>query len=97
MHKHNFAHLDIALRNILTDYKGHYAYIDFEISRYYPPSSRLPPLVYHHRATEVPPECEKNLGVNPFKVDVWSLAVFVLRASKVCAIHVHVFPCLLTK
>ncbi|PAV23945.1 other 1 kinase [Pyrrhoderma noxium] len=36
MHAHGVAHLDISLRNILTDFEGHYAYIDFETSRLYP-------------------------------------------------------------
>ena len=36
MHAHGVAHLDISLRNILTNFEGHYAYIDFETSRLYP-------------------------------------------------------------
>ncbi|KDR81627.1 hypothetical protein GALMADRAFT_135047 [Galerina marginata CBS 339.88] len=80
LHKHNIAHLDISLMNLLTDYRGHYAYIDYEISRQFDKSSI--PLVYDYRATEVPPECDKNTGVNPYKVDVWALAVLILRACK---------------
>ncbi|KAF9482784.1 kinase-like protein [Pholiota conissans] len=80
MHKHCIAHLDISLRNLLTDYHGHYAYIDYEISRRFDPSQIT--LVYNYRGTEVPPECESGEGINPFKVDIWALAVLMLRACK---------------
>src|SRR5882724_2125245 len=33
MHFHNIAHLDISLRNIVTNYNGSYAFIDYEMSR----------------------------------------------------------------
>jgi len=82
MHRHSIAHLDISLRNIVTDYEGHYAYIDFELSRQFDTSCT--PLVHIYRATEVPPECNRDIGVDPFKVDVWALAVLILRACKVC-------------
>lgn len=81
MHRHSIAHLDISLRNIVTDHEGHYAYIDFEMSRQFDASCT--PLVHIYRATEVPPECDRGVGVDPFKVDVWALAVLILRASKV--------------
>jgi len=68
--------------NLLTDYDGHYAYIDYEISRQFENAGDS--LVYNYRGTEVPPECERGLGVDPFKVDVWALAVLILRACKVC-------------
>ncbi|KAF8910957.1 kinase-like domain-containing protein [Gymnopilus junonius] len=80
IHKHNIAHLDISLMNLLTDYDGHYAYIDYEISRQFDGSSV--PLVYNYRGTEIPPECERSVGADPFKIDVWALAVLILRACK---------------
>lgn len=81
MHKHCIAHLDISLRNLLTDYRGHYAYIDYELSRRFDPSQTA--LVYNYRGTELPPECEGGGGIDPYKVDVWALAVLMLRACKV--------------
>ncbi|KAJ7774858.1 kinase-like domain-containing protein [Mycena metata] len=81
MHKHRIAHLDISLRNLLTDYQGHYAYIDYELSRRFDGSYiRIPSF----RTTEVPPECEALNGEcpDPFKADVWALAVLILRACK---------------
>lgn len=81
MHRYSIAHLDISLRNIVTDHEGHYAYIDFEMSRQFDTSCT--PLVHIYRATEVPPECNRDISVDPFKVDVWALAVLILRASKV--------------
>ena len=81
MHKHHIAHLDISLRNIVTDYQGHYAYIDYESSRRFPGITH--PLIFGYRGTEVPPECEQDEYVDPYKVDVWALAVLMLRACKV--------------
>jgi len=82
MHKHRVAHLDISLRNLLTDYNGHYAYIDYELSRRFDGVGciRVPAF----RTTEVPPECEASDGEcpDPFKADVWALAVLILRACK---------------
>ncbi|KAJ7916598.1 kinase-like domain-containing protein [Mycena leptocephala] len=82
MHEHRVAHLDISLRNLLTDYNGHYRYIDFELSRRFDGvgSIRIPSF----RTAEVPPECERSGGdcPDPFKVDVWALAVLILRACK---------------
>jgi len=82
MHKHGVAHLDISLRNLLTDYEGHYAYIDYELSRRFDGVS--PICIPEFRATEVPPECELLNGdcPDPFKADVWALAVLILRACK---------------
>lgn len=82
MHKHHIAHLDISIRNLLTDFNGHYAYIDFELSRRFEglPTER----VYSDgRGTEIPPECEDGNIHDPYKVDVWALAVLMLRACKV--------------
>jgi len=67
--------------NLLTDYNGHYAYIDYENSRNF--RGITTPVVYNYRGTELPPESEKNEGIDPFKVDVWALAVLILRACKV--------------
>ncbi|KJA27186.1 hypothetical protein HYPSUDRAFT_63450 [Hypholoma sublateritium FD-334 SS-4] len=80
MHKHRITHLDISLRNLLTDYQGRCAYIDYELSRRFENSSKA--LVYNYRGTELPPECEKEGGIDPYKVDVWALAVLILRACK---------------
>jgi len=82
MHKHRIAHLDISLRNLLTDYKGHYAYIDYELSRRF--DDAVPACISGFRTTEVPPECELLNGdcPDPFKADVWALAVLILRACK---------------
>ena len=83
MHKHHIAHLDISLTNLLTDYMGHYAYIDFEISRRFE-STDPTHLVYNYRGTELPPESGKDTPIDPYKVDVWALAVLILRSCKVC-------------
>jgi len=86
MHRHRTAHLDISPRNIVTDYKGHYAYIDYEASRRF--DGTAPPLVFGYRGTEVPPECERNEWVDPYKVDIWAMAVLMLRACKLAGYHV---------
>ncbi|KAJ7774573.1 kinase-like domain-containing protein [Mycena maculata] len=82
MHKHRVAHLDISLRNLLTDYDGHYAYIDYEGSRRFDGSG--PFCIPEFRATEVPPECELLNGEcpDPFKADVWAMAILILRACQ---------------
>ncbi|RDB21075.1 MAP/microtubule affinity-regulating kinase 4 [Hypsizygus marmoreus] len=80
MHQRHIAHLDISLRNLLTDYKGHYAYIDFELSRRY--TGMMNPSIFGYRGTEIPPECERGEATDPYKVDVWALAVLILRACK---------------
>ncbi|KAF8798048.1 hypothetical protein BYT27DRAFT_7124490 [Phlegmacium glaucopus] len=81
MHNHHIAHLDISLTNLLTDYKGHYAYIDYELSRRFK-STALTHLICNYRGTEMPPESGKDTPVDPYKVDVWALAVLVLRSCK---------------
>ena len=83
MHMHGIAHLDISLRNILTDFHGRYCYIDFETSRRYTDKS-APPRIIGCRGTETPPEIERGEESDPFKVDVWALGVVILRALKVC-------------
>ncbi|KAJ7063326.1 kinase-like domain-containing protein [Mycena amicta] len=81
MHKHQTAHLDIGLRNLLTNYKGSYAYIDYELSRRFD-SSCQSIYIRGFRSTEIPPECEGGDCPDPFKADVWALAILILRACK---------------
>ena len=84
MHSIHIAHLDISLRNVLTDYHGHYRYIDFELSRRYEDVSvGKEPRITGGRGTEIPPELERGEDSDPFKVDVWALAILILRASQV--------------
>ncbi|KAJ6496714.1 kinase-like domain-containing protein [Mycena vitilis] len=82
MHKYRIAHLDISLRNLLTDYRGHYAYIDYELSRRFDGVGSI--CIPAFRTTELPPECENSGGdcPDPFKADVWAMAVLILRACK---------------
>ena len=82
MHKHYVAHLDISLRNLVTDGRGRYAYIDFEQSQHFSPSVTSHS-VYNYHGTEEPPECADQTCVDPFKVDIWALGVLILRACKV--------------
>jgi len=86
MHRHHIAHLDISLRNLLTDDNGRYAYIDFELSRRY--AGTCSPVICYYRGTEVPPECERGELADPYKVDVWALAVLMLRACKLSGYHI---------
>ena len=94
MHRHRIAHLDISLRNVLTDDQGHYAWIDYEGSHRF--DSSIPnPRIQGLRATEVPPEHERGDASDPYKADVWALAVLILRACQVCIISstcVVLFP-----
>lgn len=86
MHQHKMAHLDISLQNLLTDDRGHYAYIDYELSHCY--DGIVLPRISEYRTTEVPPELEKGGCSDPYKVDVWALGILILRASKVsCPQH----------
>jgi serine/threonine protein kinase len=90
MHSHCFAHLDIAVRNVLTDYAGRYAYIDYETSRWFsqPPveveqggDARNSILIYQPRATEIPPEVEKGHSTSPYAMDVWALGTLISKAA----------------
>jgi len=90
MHNHCFSHLDIGLRNVLTDYAGRYAYIDYEMSRRFcqPPveveeggDPRLSVMIYQPRAAEPPPEVEKGHSTSPYAMDVWALGVLILKAG----------------
>ena len=89
MHDYQMAHLDISLRNFLTDDQGHYVCIDYEGSRRY--DGVVSPRISDYRATEVPPELEKGGFSNPYKVDVWALGILIIRACKVGVIR----PCLM--
>lgn len=82
MHQHHIAHLDICLRNIVTNGNGIYSIIDYETSRQFDPLDKAP-RIYEHRAQEVPPEMERGEASNPFKIDVWALAVTFLQAAQV--------------
>jgi serine/threonine protein kinase len=82
MHEHHIAHLDISVHNILTDDRGHFAYIDYESSQMFD-SSISNPQTQVHRATELPPEYERGEPSDPYKSDIWALAVLILRACQV--------------
>ncbi|KAF4576591.1 non-specific serine/threonine protein kinase [Pleurotus pulmonarius] len=86
MHKHRIAHLDISIRNLLTDYNGHYAYIDFELSRRF--NGDPNPRVQGYRGTEIPPEVERGEPSDPYKIDVWAMGVLILRACKLTGFFV---------
>ncbi|GJJ12123.1 hypothetical protein Clacol_006364 [Clathrus columnatus] len=91
MHSHNIAHLDISRSNILTNCFGAYAYIDFELSRRFPPtfSSDAPiPTICCPRGTEIPPEAERGDATCPFKTDIWALGVTLLRACKAAGFEI---------
>lgn len=97
MHSHSFAHLDIAVRNVLTDYAGRYAYIDYETSGRF----SLPPveieeggdtkdsvLIYQPRAAELPPEVESGHSTSPYAMDVWALGTLISKAGAWTGYHV---------
>lgn len=80
MHRNQIAHLDISMYNLVTDYDGHYAYIDYELSQRFDGVEH--PSISYYRCSEVPPELEKGDRSNPYKVDVWALGMTILRAWK---------------
>ncbi|KAI0721006.1 kinase-like domain-containing protein [Cerioporus squamosus] len=80
MHAHHIAHLDVSIRNVLTDYAGQYAFIDYELSNRY--GSVPNPRIYCPRRTEVPPELERGEASDPYKVDVYGLGMLMLQALK---------------
>ena len=99
MHEHGIAHLDISLRNTLTDYDGHYSFIDFELSRCYGMADIGRHRITGCRGTEVPPELELGGESDPFKVDVWALSILISKACQVrCRLradsrsHTDAFP-----
>ncbi|KAF9647589.1 hypothetical protein BDM02DRAFT_3074422, partial [Thelephora ganbajun] len=90
MHTHRFAHLDVSVRNLLTDYDGRYAYIDYEMSRRFcrPPvevgeggDPRSSVLIHQLKAAEVPPEVEKGHPTSPYAMDVWALGMLISKAG----------------
>ncbi|KAH7914692.1 kinase-like protein [Hygrophoropsis aurantiaca] len=86
MHRHQIVHFDISLHNFLTDYNGNYACIDYELSRSY---IGVPnPRIFFSRGTELPPEFEGGQSCDPYKVDIWALAILILRASKLVEFHI---------
>ncbi|KAH9856970.1 kinase-like domain-containing protein [Lenzites betulinus] len=97
MHAHRIAHLDVSLRNILTNYKGHYACIDYETSTRYDGSTAARTSIC--KGTEIPPELERGEWSDPYKVDVYALGVLLLRAMDLTGydvpeLHVLVKPML---
>ncbi|KAH9946038.1 kinase-like domain-containing protein [Epithele typhae] len=82
MHSQRIAHLDISIRNVLTDCRGHYAVSDYELSHRFPvlPGVVQTPRVAGCRRTECPPELERGESSDPYKVDVYGLGVLILRA-----------------
>ncbi len=81
MHAHYIAHLDISIRNVLTDLAGRYAFIDYELSNRY--DSIPNPRIHCPRRSEVPPELERGEASDPYKVDVYGLGMLTLHALKV--------------
>ncbi|KAH8106964.1 kinase-like domain-containing protein [Cristinia sonorae] len=79
MHSHRIAHLDISIRNLLTDYNSHYAYIDFEVSRRF--DDDPDPRIRCCRGTELSPERERGDWADPYKADIWSLSIVILHAT----------------
>ena len=91
MHIHHIAHLDISPRNIVTDFCGNYACIDYECSMRF--DSTPEPRICHARIAEPPPEMERGEPSDPYKVDVFGLGVMMLRTMKVredyCFLHLN--------
>lgn len=79
LHRHRIVHLDISVYNFVTDYRGHYACIDYELSRRLDTDDHQ---VISHRATEIPPELERGEASDPYMVDIWALAMLILRACQ---------------
>ncbi|KAF9246491.1 kinase-like protein [Melanogaster broomeanus] len=86
MHRNRIVHLDISLHNFLTDYSGRYACIDYELSRKI--DDLVGPGSIWPRGTEIPPELERGQVSNPYMVDVWALAMLILRACKMADFYV---------
>ncbi|KAF8447933.1 kinase-like domain-containing protein [Boletus edulis BED1] len=86
MHRNHIVHLDISLHNFLTDYRGRCACIDYELSQ------RVDDLVAAGtcwpKGTEVPPELERGQVCNPYMIDVWALAILILRACKIGNLYI---------
>ncbi|TFK55051.1 kinase-like protein [Heliocybe sulcata] len=80
LHRNHIAHLDISMRNLLTDNNGRYGYIDYELSHQFEGVTN--PMLCGYRGTEVAPELENGEFGNPYKADVWALGIFLLRCCK---------------
>ncbi|KAG9318513.1 hypothetical protein JVU11DRAFT_604 [Chiua virens] len=87
MHRNRIVHLDISVHNFLTNYRGRYACIDYELSRRV--DDLTLPGTHWPKGTEVPPELEGDQACDPYMVDVWALAILILRACKVPTILSH--------
>ncbi|KZT67740.1 hypothetical protein DAEQUDRAFT_745989 [Daedalea quercina L-15889] len=79
MHTHRIAHLDISVPNTLTDNTQGYACIDYETSRRF---DAVNPRIRCLRTSEVPPEVERGECCDPYKIDVWSSGMLILRVSQ---------------
>ncbi|PCH38059.1 kinase-like protein [Wolfiporia cocos MD-104 SS10] len=79
MHAHHVVHLDICLRNILTNNENRYGCIDFENSRRFDETPS--PRILGHRGAETPPEVERGQWSDPYKIDIWASGILMLRAS----------------
>ncbi|KAI9070383.1 hypothetical protein FKP32DRAFT_1558061 [Trametes sanguinea] len=80
MHAYHIAHLDISLHNILTDTRGHYACIDYELSARF--DGIAEPRICSRKGSELPPELERGDSSDPYKVDVYALGILLLRAME---------------
>ncbi|KAF9454517.1 hypothetical protein P691DRAFT_716920 [Macrolepiota fuliginosa MF-IS2] len=80
MHSLRMTHLDISLQNIVTDYNGRYAYIDFELARRFDDDPN--PRITWKRGAEPSPECERGESSDPYKVDVWALGILIVKACE---------------
>lgn len=88
MHSHHIAHLDISIRNLLTDYNSHYAYIDFELSRRFDGTQN--PRIRTCRGTELSPELERGEYSDPFKADIWALGMLIVQSSSVSTAYADI-------
>ncbi|KAH9952227.1 kinase-like domain-containing protein [Amylocystis lapponica] len=86
MHTFHVAHLDVSVRNVLTDLNTRYACIDFEMSRRFDDLSD--PRIRNCRSAETPPEVERGEWTNPYKVDIWALGILLLRISESAGHHI---------
>lgn len=85
MHAQGVAHLDLSLCNVLTDLCGHYAYIDFELSRRFDKATPVPRLT-KCRGSAIPPDVERGADSDPFKMDIWALGTLILHICQVCVV-----------
>lgn len=81
MHSHGVCHLDLSLRNILTDGAGRCAIIDFELSRRLQRGQDV--RICGRLGTEIPKELDRGEQADPFKIDVYALGAVISRACQV--------------